>query len=65
MPSNFQDVLLGLDQLFFKDIIPPETTQDRADAIEAFLTAKEWSWEDILVEIGKDNDTRGTNRPHQ
>lgn len=59
MRSSYQDLLLGLDQLFFTPFFQNETVQDRAETIEAFLFAKSWTWDEILEEIG--NDTRGTN----
>ena len=65
MRSNYQDVLLGLDQLFFTPLLQGETAKDRAQTIEAFLANKEWTWDNLLERIGQDNDTRGTNRTTQ
>lgn len=63
MRSSYQDLLLGLDQLFFTPLVQHETAEDRAQTIEAFLAAKSWTWDEILEEIG--NDTRGINRTTQ
>jgi len=65
MQANYQDVLLGLDQLFFTPLLQEETAKDRAQTIEAFLANKEWTWDNLLERIGQDNDTRGTNRTTQ
>lgn len=63
MRPDFQDFMLGLDQLFFTPLVQHETAEGRAQTIEAFLAAKSWTWDEILEEIG--NDTRGTNRTTQ
>ena len=56
MKANWETVSVGLDQLFFNPFTDCETPQDRADAIETFLKANGWTWDEVLNEISKDTD---------
>lgn len=48
--ANKETVLTGLDQLFFSPLAQDESAQDRADAIDTFLSANGWTWDDVLKE---------------
>jgi hypothetical protein len=55
MKSVWETISIGLDQLWFTPLSDCETIQDRADAIETFLSSNGWTWDDVLKEIGKES----------
>jgi hypothetical protein len=55
MKSVWETISIGLDQLWFTPLSDCETIQDRADAIETFLSTNGWTWDEVLKEIGKDD----------
>jgi len=55
MKSPWETISTGLDQLWFSPLSDCETIQDRADAIDTFLKANGWTWDEVLNEIGKDS----------
>jgi hypothetical protein len=43
-----------MDQLFFNPFHKEETAYDRAQAIETFLQANGWTWDEVLLVIEKE-----------
>ncbi len=54
MKASWETVSSGLDQLWFTPFGDCETPQDRADAIDTFLNANGWTWDEVLNEISKE-----------
>lgn len=54
MKASWQTLNNGLDQLIFLPFQDGETPQDRADAIDTFLTANGWSWNQYLDTLAKE-----------
>ena len=54
MQASYQTISLGLDQVFFRPLIEDETAQDRRDAIETFLSANGWTWDQVLEQMTKE-----------
>ena len=54
MKSSWETISSGLDQLWFTPLTDCETIQDRADAIESFLTFNGWNWDEVLNYIAKE-----------
>lgn len=50
MKASKEAIQTGLDQLWFSPLGQNESAQDRADAIETFLSANGWTWDDVLKE---------------
>jgi len=51
---SWEMVKVGLDQLFFNPFCRDETPQDRADAIDQFLTVNGWTWDEVLEGIANE-----------
>lgn len=49
--ASYQTIKLGLDQLFFSRLIEDERPEDRAEAVEKFLSLNGWSWDDVLKQM--------------
>jgi hypothetical protein len=54
MKSSWEKVSSGMDQLFFTPFVKDESAYDRAQAIETFLTANGWTWDEVLLCIEKE-----------
>lgn len=54
MKASWETVSSGLDQLWFTPFSDCESPQDRADAIDTFLKANGWTWDEVLNEISKE-----------
>ena len=46
MKTSYEEMILGLDQLFFGDFGMPAAA--RAIAIEAYLKAVGWTWDEVI-----------------
>ncbi len=55
MKAPWATISIGLDQLWFTPLFDCETIQDRADAIENFLKANGWTWDEILNHIAEES----------
>lgn len=55
MKAKWETISIGLDQLWFSPLGDCETIQDRADAIETFLKANGWNWDEVLDYISKES----------
>lgn len=54
MKASWETVSTGMDQLFFNPFHEGETAFDRAQAIETFLQANGWTWDEVLLVIEKE-----------
>ncbi len=54
MKAPWQTISSGMDQLFFTPFLKEETAYDRAQAIESFLKANGWTWDEVLAVIEKE-----------
>lgn len=54
MKSSWETVSSGMDQLFFTPFLKEETASDRAQAIETFLKANGWTWDEVIDTIAKE-----------
>lgn len=54
MKASWETVSAGMDQLFFNPFIKGETPGDRAQAIDTFLKANGWTWDEVLDAIAKE-----------
>ncbi len=54
MKAKWETISIGLDQLWFSPLGDCETIQDRADAIDTFLSSNGWSWDEVLEYIAKE-----------
>lgn len=54
MKSSWEVISSGMDQLFFNPFHKGETAYDRAQAIETFLKANGWTWDEVLLMIEKE-----------
>jgi hypothetical protein len=59
MRSDYQTIMIGLDQLFFTPFGTDESVQDRAELIEAFILSNQWTWQEILNEMSKEETNHG------
>lgn len=55
MKASYDEVVKQLDKLFFLPLSEGETPELRAEAIDAYLNSVEWTWDDVLDQIGKPN----------
>jgi len=55
--ASWETISTGLDQLFFSPFTKGESPGDRAQAIETFLSANGWTWDEVLK--GMDDVGRG------
>jgi hypothetical protein len=54
MKAPWETISSGLDQLFFTPFLAEESAFDRAQAIETFLSANGWDWDEVLKRIGEE-----------
>lgn len=54
MKAPWETISIGLDQLWFTPLFDRESIYDRADAIENFLKANGWNWDEVLDYIAKE-----------
>lgn len=54
MKAPWETITSGMDQLFFTPFLKEETAYDRAQAIDAFLLANGWTWDEVLDSIAKE-----------
>ena len=51
MRLSWEMLMVGFDQLIFTPFMEEETPQERADAIDTFLSANGWTWDEVLEGI--------------
>ena len=54
MKASWETISTGLDQLWFTPFTKHEEAQDRADAIDTFLQANGWNWDEVIEHIAKE-----------
>jgi hypothetical protein len=55
MKSVWDTISIGLDQLWFTPLSDCESIEDRAEAIETFLSANGWTWDMVLDYISSES----------
>jgi hypothetical protein len=55
---NYKQLIVGLDQMFFNDMggTAHIDTEMRARAIEVYLKASGWSWDEVIDHMIEDED---------
>lgn len=54
MKSPWSTISSGLDQLWFSPFVKDESAQDRADAVDTFIQANGWTWDEVIEYIAKE-----------
>jgi hypothetical protein len=53
MKLTYEELTAGLDQLYMMPLLKVETIEDRMKAVENYIAASGWSWDQIVDEMAK------------
>jgi hypothetical protein len=53
--AKYQDISLGLDQLYFGPVSNQLSTEDLATTVESFLQSNGWTWDEYLQKLAEEN----------